>query len=170
MHKLLPNLLSCSLPCIRTYRDPGSTEPLLCEASRQHHWVHVHWASSPSRLAHQPHSKPQPRLRPASGGGRVPPDWSFPRHPPAGAFWGWHGPTTQKQGPAVQADLIWSSVSIAECSLPSEVLPSLHLVPGRSKQGWRRRSNIIAFIFTYGNLRYRCKTDLKCNFLTIFLA
>jgi len=32
MHELLPNLLSCSLSCIWTYRDLGSTEPLWCAA------------------------------------------------------------------------------------------------------------------------------------------
>ena len=36
MHKILPNLLSCSLPCVRTYMDSRSTEPLWCEASHQH--------------------------------------------------------------------------------------------------------------------------------------
>ena len=133
----------------------------------RHCWLCMHWASSPSRFAHQPHNKPQPHLRPVSG---RPPDWSFPRQPLAGGFQGWHRPTTQEQGPAVWADLIWSLVFIAECTLSSQVLLTMHLTSGRSQQVGRRRSNTIAFIFTYGKPRHERKTDLQSNFLIIFLA
>lgn len=57
MHKLLPNLLSCSFPCIRSCRDLGRAEPL-----------------GSCRLC-------SPHLRTEPGRGQMPPGWSFPRYP-----------------------------------------------------------------------------------------